>query len=128
MESFGFFTKDPKEDQLDIYKVENGKKTKINFRTNSGENLMGLSRMTRRKTYELGVIIRKVPDTSWRKVNEDKLNDIIKEETSLKILKDQKVQLLSTGNYILYSYKPIAWEWNSIKNLTEGKYVFITIK
>jgi len=128
-ESFAFFTKDPKDAQIILYSVQKNNVEKINLKTNSSYNFWGLSRKARRLTYEIGVLTKKIPDSLWSEIKESNIKNIDFDNISHYLLeKDNNIQLLEKGKYVLYYYKPIPWEWNDLKKETNGKYVCVSIE
>ena len=129
MESFGFFTRDPKEKQLSLYELDaQYKLNKINLRTNSASNLYGLSRKYRVKTIELGKIQQKIPDSLWMSIRSDSLflKDF-KMNKSFKINKSDDIRFVSRGCYVICNYKIVPWEWNKHLKNYEINYAFIEI-
>ena len=129
-ESFGFFTKDPKDKQLKLFKLEYGQIiNKINLKTISKENLFGLSRKSRRKLFELGNVVKDIPDSLWISIDENSLlKKSFDNEIPYEINQDVEVLLLESSKYIIYHFTPIEWEWHDLKHATEGEYAFIEIK
>lgn len=129
-ENFGFFTKNPKDERIKIFKNNENSIEEIDLRANTNLNLFGLKRTNRRITYELGILIRKVPDSVWfdlksSKILSLKLNDSIPfkiSSTKSKIIKIDK------GDYIIYFYNPIPWELNKYQKETNGKIAYIKIE
>lgn len=129
-ESFAFFTKDPKDEQMMLYfvKEENDKIKKVNLKNNSAYNYFGFSRKSRRLTYELGSLIKRVPDSLWNEITESEIKELDFKGKAFLLKKDNNVKLFEKGKYILYYFKPIQWEWNDLKEVTNGKYVYISIE
>jgi antimicrobial peptide system SdpA family protein len=126
-ESFAFFTKDPKDKQLELFNVTNGVIEKINIKTNALENKFGLSRVSRRKAYELGMVIQNIPDSIWQKVEGNKIPKL-KLAKPYSIDRPNNLKLISNGQYLIYYYKPIEWEFNHLKTTSKGDYVYVEIK
>jgi antimicrobial peptide system SdpA family protein len=128
MESFGFFTRDPKEKQLSLYTLEVNKLKKIDLRTNSSENLYGLSRIVRVKTIELGKIQQKIPDSLWMSIKSDSLlTKNFKDLKSFRIKRSGDIRFIPNGKYILCNYTNIPWEWNKHLKNYDIDYAFIEI-
>lgn len=128
MESFGFFTKDPKGENIEIYKIEFEQKKLVNLKTNSFENSFGFSRKQRRKTFEVGILLKEYPDSNWRKTTMNNIDKIELSNISFYEVKNPRIILLEEGDYMLIAYKPIVWEWNTIKKDNECRYAFINVK
>jgi antimicrobial peptide system SdpA family protein len=128
-ESFAFFTKDPKDEQLQFYKIDrNNKSSKIELKNNSLKNLLGFSRKSRRKIYELGMLTRLIPDSIWNKTSSKQLRNINSYKEPFKIKTHENIKIILKGKYLIYYYTPIKWEWSKIKKETRGKYAYIEIK
>jgi len=128
-ESFAFFTKDPKDEQIVLYSVQRNNIEKINLKTNSSYNFFGFSRKSRRLTYEIGILTKKIPDSLWNEIKETTIKNIDFDTISDFLLeKDNNVQLFEKGKYVFYYYKPIPWEWNDLKKETNGKYIYVSIE
>jgi|GEM_PF-1991706 len=128
-ESFAFFTKDPKDEQVVLYSVQNTKIDKINLKTNSLYNYFGFSRNSRRLVYEIGILAKKIPDSLWDDIEENDIKNIdFKDVSPFLIETDDHIQLFEKGEYVFYYYKTIPWEWNDLKKETNGKYVYVSIE
>lgn len=131
MESFGFFTKNPKsEEAFSIYKISKEGIFKLNLRNNSGYNLYGWSRKNRVRLLEIGNIAQAFGDELWNKTNTVKFHScILKSADTLDFHKhDLKLKVLTAGKYIVTKDKLIPWEWNKIKSTKEIQYVVVHIK
>ena len=127
-ESFGFFTKDPKDKQMVLYKIKSDSILKINLKNNSTYNYFGLSRKSRRLIFELGGVFRRIPDSLWLPIRSDSLKYINTKSSPFQINDSNKVRLLNKGKYILFYTPPIPWEWNEYKKTTNGEFSFFEIK
>lgn len=129
-ESFAFFTKDPKDEQVILYSIkeENNNVVKINLKTNSAYNSFGFSRKTRRLTYELGILVKRIPNDLWYEIVECEIKEIDFKENPFILKKDENIKLFEKGKYVVYYYKPIQWEWNKFKKVTNGKYTYISVE
>lgn len=129
LEGFGFFTKDPKGEHLDFFRLRAGIVKKINLKNVSNNNNFGLSRKTRRILLELGKIQRKIPDSLWCKTRNDSVNfnKIIKNTEILTLAHNEDLKIIEPGKYFLIKYKPIVWEWNQLKKNYEVSYTYFEI-
>ena len=126
LEGFGFFTKDPKDEQLEL--IDTNKNKKIDLNNVSKSNNYGLSRKNRRLLLELGKIQIKFSDSIWIEKRNDSVNLAeIQLTKPFRIKKDKNIKLIPNGHYVLLKYKPIVWEWNHIKNNYNVQYVFFEI-
>ncbi|WP_299430325.1 SdpA family antimicrobial peptide system protein [uncultured Maribacter sp.] len=130
MESFGFFTKSPKNDkEYDLYYMSENKFTKLNLRNNSYYNFLGLSRKNRVRLIEMGKLVKKIDKEFWQDSNSIlfKKNIINKKNKSNFKRIRLNVKTLKYGKYIICETTPIPWEFNNIKNTNELKYSLIEI-
>ncbi len=108
-EGWGFFTRNPKETNVILYK-KNGDKWKIWTKSNGDPSfLFGLSRKNRKIVSETISILGKLPDSSWIQNREGKINFNIPKVVSVK--NDTPNQLLS-GKFIIVKQDPIPWSWS----------------
>tara|TARA_B100000508_G_C11461254_1_gene279352 strand:- start:1685 stop:2077 length:393 start_codon:yes stop_codon:yes gene_type:complete len=128
MESFGFFTKDPKGEVFELYKIELNEKKLVNLKTNSLDNLFGFSRKQRRKTFEVGILLKEFPDSNWHRTTSDKIKELELLSNDYFEVQNERIILLEEGYYMLVAFKPIVWEWNTIKTNQECRYAFINVK
>lgn len=129
-ESFGFFTKSPKDKRLKFFSYTNNSMNEIDLRANASSNLYGLKRNNRKLIYELGILLRKVPDSIWVDIESIdlpklELNNLIPHEISSK---KSKITRIDKGDYIIYYYDPIPWELNKYQKQTNGRISYIKIK
>jgi hypothetical protein len=69
-----------------------------------------------------------VPDSLWYEITEREIKKLDFKGKAFLLKKDNNVELFEKGKYILYYFKPIEWEWNDLKDVTNGKYVYISIE
>jgi antimicrobial peptide system SdpA family protein len=125
-EGWSFFTRSPREELADIYKISEDKSIdKISSQCASPGNFYGISRKSRKIGMELSTIVSKINDSSWVQM------DISKAGTdSLPVLSiplDSEAEYLLKGNYILKAETPVPWAWSGNKN-TKSKTRVIRIK
>lgn len=130
LEGFGFFTKDPKDEQLKFFEIlKTNNIIEVDLKSASKENYYGFSRITRRKLLELGKIQKQIPDSIWKKTRSDSIQFLSFEKLQpFKVKKTKELKLLQNGKYLIYKYNPIFWEWNKIKKTYETKYIYINLK
>lgn len=129
-ERFGFFTKSPNEENIKFYEFKNKKVIEINLRANNYSNLYGLKRDSRRVGYELGVIIRQIPENNWENIDSDEFSKFNFSKLKPFEIKDSKITIekIDKGKYIFYYYEPVSWELQKYQKKTYGKFAFIEIK
>ena len=129
-ENFGFFTKSPREECIKFFREQDGLLEEINLRATTSSNFFGLSRNSRRMGYELGVVIRQIPDSSWKETDSKKFFEVdFSATTPFKIRRsDNLIRKIKSGNYILYYYEPVSWELHKYQTKTYGKYAYIMVE
>lgn len=111
-EGWGFFTRDPTtEKEVYIYSFNsNGTLTKLDFCNQSFSNLLGFSRNSRLKMYDLSNILNQLNDDKfWISVKGD--IDNINSLKKIPVQKGQKIKLLPEGIYILQVKEKIPYVW-----------------
>ena len=100
-EGWGFFTRNPREVQHTMEKVENNQIQIITIKNTHFTNLFGISRKSRRINLEFQRILAKIPNTSW-----DNNNTIIR----LSGFENQLIYI-GKGKYLVKKFTPIPWAW-----------------
>jgi len=115
-QGWSFFTKDPREENLDVYGLEENGLKKYTLTNQSVRSYFGLSRNNRRLSFEASLLSATV--TEWRDTTIAQIDD-----TTLKGLMNQRistnhyqevtaphnVQHYAPGFYLLLLYKPIPY-------------------
>lgn len=130
-QGWAFFTRDPREAQVILYKIENNHIKKIPHLHSSAYNFLGLCRTSSIYMHEIQAIRTKLhnnwfSDTYWNYQS----NIYGKFPTnSYSLYNDTKKPLLC-GEYLLVFQKPVPWAWSSsIENIKmPGKIIRINIK
>lgn len=110
-QGWAFFTKDPQEEKLTIYKLENDNYELLIKGNPDKSNLFGLSRKGRRVAYEFSLLLSQFKKESW---TPRKGADIPQPgELSKEFLfnEDARVVNVSPGTYLAILEKPIPWAW-----------------
>ncbi|MCZ8228794.1 SdpA family antimicrobial peptide system protein [Flavobacterium sp.] len=113
-EGWGFFTRNPLEDEVYIYKYDNNNKIiPIKLLNQSVENLFGFSRNSRLLSYDLSNIIELIPkDAHWETVSTQNLQlNNFDDSKSIKIIKNNRIKLMENGKYIIMIRKKIPYTW-----------------
>jgi antimicrobial peptide system SdpA family protein len=128
-ESFGFFTKSPKEKRIQLFELNNEEIKEIDLRANSPSNMYGWKRDNRRLTYELGILLRKIPDSVWTVAEVDRLSLLSCKDTASNYynIKDLGLIKIKKGSYIIFHYEPIPWELNKYQKVKKGELAYVTI-
>jgi antimicrobial peptide system SdpA family protein len=123
-QGYAFFTKNPKEPQVFIYKVnENNKLTNICPNSSSVKMFFGLSRRNTRLSYDFTEILSKL--NNWEPI--DKIDKFYITKIDTFILSSNDITN-HKGKYLIVKEDRIPWAWS--KNLISPKksFKFITIK
>lgn len=112
-QGWGFFTKSPREEMTDMYRVENGKAYKCLFENAHYTNLFGLSRKARKLGMEVAIIEEEIPDSSWVKT-EGIANFEIPQQTIA--IHGKYLHYFNTGEYVLVKRSIIPWAWYNTAN------------
>lgn len=126
-QGWGFFTRDPRESIINVYKKDDENIIKITTPNSTAESFFGMSRKNRLKNIELGIITSKIRDDQW-----------IEGEKNRFILKDIKIDTIAHnfkpqhffGEYYIVEQNRVPWAWSkNYKNLVMPyKYVKIYVK
>ncbi len=109
-EGWGFFTKNPRDLLMDVYKLDNNEIVKIDMSNHSLANKLGLSRKARVIGYEASMITNDIPEEFWI---ENTSNDIKPHltDSTLVIKKKPYFKHLANGEYIFKVYRQVPYAW-----------------
>lgn len=112
-QGWSFFTRNPREDVLKIYRVEKDTLLYINSTVSlSLKDLFGIKRHKKRITAELSEVMFNVKRTQWHEFRKIAIGDAAKEiATSDTIANNFKEPLLKKGVYVIYTCKRLPWAW-----------------
>ena len=115
-QGWSFFTKDPREENLDVYGLEEDKLRKYTLTNQSVRSYFGLSRNNRRLSFEASLLSATVTewrDTTIAQIDEATLKDLIDQNIAAKqyqeVIAPNNVQHYAPGFYLLLLYKPIPY-------------------
>lgn len=117
-QGYAFFTRNPQEPQIYIYKFKNDSITmNISPKSTTSKMLFGISRANRRASLEFNEVFPKL--TKWQDYEDiNSYNEIIPDTLSLKSIDTRKKQ----GKYLIIMENRVPWAWS--KNLEKGKRKF----
>lgn len=126
-QGWGFFTKDPRDNQLEVYKIVNNTTNKITIKNVALETSFGLSRKARYIGYESAQVINSIDKKYWKSnvfgnINKLKYDSAYRCNNNLKYLKK--------GQYLFVTYKIIPYKWansNQEKN-NPIEYAFVEME
>ncbi|PWW20129.1 SdpA family antimicrobial peptide system protein [Chryseobacterium sp. AG844] len=109
-EGWSFFTRDPREPLLEVYKIENNKLLYIPLSNSSKENWFGFSRKSRVQGYEASIIVSEAPSKLWIENTgnnyENHINDV-----AFSVKSKRSNNYFKKGLYLFILKKPIPWAW-----------------
>jgi len=107
-QGWGFFTRDPKEKLIDIYKIHGSELIKLTIPNSSMSNYFGFSRKSRKIAMEVSVILSKLKDIKWEISYK---NNSIVNNTPPYLLDKSNLYYLSHGDYLLVRRTLTPWAW-----------------
>jgi antimicrobial peptide system SdpA family protein len=125
-EGWGFFTKSPQDEMVDLYVNESGQWSKIDLRVNRPTYYFGTSREARMLGFEISILLSKIEsDSLWL---ENTNIDSIDFPTEFINVNNQYLNLLKDGEYALVKRKIVPWAWRNIVTNKQVKYEILGIK
>ncbi|MRM96251.1 SdpA family antimicrobial peptide system protein [Riemerella anatipestifer] len=130
-QGWAFFTRDARENQLYIYKINNNKLEIINQKHSNFENIMGLSRRVSKLVLEAEVVSNIIGKNNFYKTNwnfDSNLHGIIPNNKI--VLKNPIKSPILCGDYVFVYHKIVPWAWskNTRKIRMEGTIIKVRIK
>ncbi|MGV0170231.1 SdpA family antimicrobial peptide system protein [Bacillus velezensis] len=123
-QSWGFFSKDPREDSLNIYLLDADEE--LRWPNNSLKNVIGLNRYGRTQGIELGLMLEKLP--SKEKWKDFTTGQDIKDTTFLKMKNESPSPRLKGKMIITYErITPWAWSQHTETKRTIKKYIGVDV-
>ncbi len=111
-QGWGFFTRNPKEPNYKLYRIEDGKPQLVTFRITSSKNYYGLSRKGSRLGMEMHRIKSKLPPSAGWSSSTTSLKDMRLDTLSYPCLDTvSKLLYIQEGDYILKEYHLSPWSW-----------------
>ena len=110
-QGWGFFTKNPRDFVLNIYKIKNGKLEPIDISNQSLKNHLGFSRSARIIGYEMSIIAGDIKNTDWKQNIDGNIYSNINDIT-ITINNKYPFKHLTKGCYLMKLNKPIPYAWS----------------
>lgn len=113
-QGWAFFTRDPREAQITIYKIENDSILKpYPQRHSSFTNLFGLKRTSSKILTELQLVKLKTPDSLYSDMEWNyQVDKYSKLPTKSFEYKNEIFDPILLGNFIVIYQKPVPWAWS----------------
>lgn len=110
-QGWAFFTKDPRDEQTTLYKIENQKNIEINMKNGATNAFFGISRKNRIMLIELAQIVNQLDTNSW-KVIKSKEEFLTYSDTAkaVEIINFVNHSIFK-GEYLITKQKPLPWSW-----------------
>ena len=113
-QGWGFFTRSPKDDNVDIYLLKNSAVKLVSYPNASYRNYFGGSRKSRTIGMEISVILGKLKTVPWDTVT---VNTPVLDTTKVVHHIDSKwLFYLSKGEYLLVKKPIVPWAWYGNEN------------
>lgn len=117
-QGWAFFTRNPKENVVKFYKVENSQLNHINGTTSlSFKDVFGLKRHKRRISEEFSQIMSNIKkECKWQEFRGVEINKASKKTMVCDtVINNFKAPLLENGEYLIYSSRRLPWAWAKSK-------------
>jgi len=109
-QGWGFFTRNPREPLIDMYKVTSTGLIKVTNPNSSLEYFFGFNRGMRFSSTQIGYFVEQVPERLWLKFAFP--NDFFNmDETFFKLINDFSTPI-HCGKYILTKTERVPWAWS----------------
>jgi len=108
-EGWGFFTKNPREPQLKVYKLFKNDTIPIDMSNHSSRNYFGFSRKARIISFESSIIVNEVKKDKWTKTTFKDIN--CQSLDTVQIYEKKYFKHINKGTYIFILFKPIPYAW-----------------
>ncbi len=120
-QGWGYFTRNPLENQYEFYNIKNNKVNKINFNnSNLSENLFGIARNQRMINYEYTFLLTRCKEKiNWSYNTELNYDSVIKKNKIINVNYNKKLNFINNNDTIvvvLQKILPFKWEMYQNKN------------
>jgi antimicrobial peptide system SdpA family protein len=125
-EGWAFFTKDPREEMVDIYQLEENSWKPVSLKNSDPKNIFGISRKSRKMGMEISMICEQVmADSLW--TSQVNLGQISFPAKYVRV-DNKNLVLLRAGEYALVKRAPVPWSWRHLINNKNARYAIIRVK
>ena|SRR5699024_70899 len=111
-QSWGFYSKDPTEEELNVYSMEDDEK--LIWPNNRIKNIFGLYRYGRAQGTEVGLLQAEIPPETWSNCEDDPLSCLSDESKTSIINKTPNPTLC--GDIGIAMEVPVPWSWSKDAN------------
>ena len=126
-EGWGFFTKNPREENVTLFRVHDDQTLeKVTIKNSSADNWFGLSRKSRKIGAELSIVLTQVPDSAW----EEHINPEtpVCQGQDVEISSNKMVTTLKPGKYLVVKKEVLPWAWIDAIDPESEKYKSINFR
>lgn len=129
-QSWGFFTRDAREEQLYVYEFDSNQQKwieKRRVRNGNPLNAFGLKKDARLNSMELAYVKSRVLEREWLKIRGD-INEFVGKIDTVEV-KNMMIQPNYIGDFILELKEPVPWAWsrNDVLPTMPSKIVMVQI-
>jgi antimicrobial peptide system SdpA family protein len=113
-EGFSFFTRNPREPVVEIYKYENSTYTLTTIPNGSIKNMLGINKSSRAQNLESGFILSKLRPDDWIKCPSNLDSCLTSEPLPVIHLKNNYNTSFLCGELVVVVRKPVPWAWSKV--------------
>jgi len=124
-EGWSFFTRSPREEMADVYKVDSNAVNKLTDCNAEPSNLFGISRKSRKVGMDISFLAN-IPHIKWENLSRESDNIAFKDTFDCKW--DSRITTLKPGLYIISVYKPTPWAWRNTYPVLQKSYKVAMIR
>jgi len=111
VEGWAFFTRNAREPNLYLYKMDDEKLKTLDFQRNSSyKNFFGISRAARSLSVEVGGLLKDIDSTNWQKNEEGKLINGYLSSSTISVINESINPVLRDTIFLEYREKT-PWAW-----------------
>jgi antimicrobial peptide system SdpA family protein len=127
-QGWGFFTKNPRDPLLEVYKINKNKLEKITLLNFDSKSFYGFSRKARFIGFECSDVCDSFKKIKW---NDDVYSNVNKLKKGIVVkYKKKKLKYLKDGTYLFLTYRivPYAWVKNGQQKFNPVSYIHVNIE
>lgn len=124
-QGWGFFTRDPREDELILFEIKNNSIERFTKTNSAISSFFGVSRKNRLINVESGILLPEIEDSLWKsmKGRELILDKTLKTDTIINRFHPCNIK----GDFFFVKQERIPWAWAGNKIIMPYKYVKVHI-
>ncbi len=117
-QGWGFFTRNPRENQLFLFRVVDNSLELVNNSENSlSHNLYGLRRIHSAIGIEFGVLLNRVKDSDWIECDSSIYSCVQNEVIPSVIIKNMNPEPILCGDFVVVEQEVVPWVWYNSSNI-----------